>query len=230
MSSRSPDTARAAPDQEPLALIVIDAQVDFLGMCEAGSVDTCSADDALQGIVRLVQAARAAGHHVIFTQEVHRPELVDFGRELDGDEPVHCLEGAPGTELVGRLQPAAAEWTITKRRYSAFFATDLDLLLRGLGVRTIVVCGYLTDVCVHYTCVDAHQHDYRVRLVRDACAGSSAPASRATFTAVRYLQRDAIVTVDGVTGALAAPVAAPDANSPPARRPAPAARRTSPRS
>lgn len=200
---------RTAADQEQLALIVIDAQFDFLAMCEAGSADTSSANDALLGIVRLVQAARAAGHHVIFTQEVHRPELVDFGRELDGDEPVHCLEGAPGTELVGELRPAAAEWTIHKRRYSAFFATDLDLLLRGLGVRTIIVCGYLTDVCVHYTCVDAHQHDYRVRLVRDACAGSSAAASRATFAALEYLQRDAIVTVDSVTEAAGAPIAAP---------------------
>jgi biuret amidohydrolase len=187
------------PDQEPLALVVIDAQIDFLAMCEAGSADTCSADAALGGIVRLVEAARVAGHHVIFTQEVHRPELVDFGRELDGNESVHCLEGAPGTELVGELQPATGEWTIRKRRYSAFFATDLDLLLRGLGVRTIVVCGYLTDVCVHYTCVDAHQHDYRVQLVRDACAGSSAAASRATFAAVEYLQHEAIVTVQHFT-------------------------------
>ena len=213
-------------DQKQLALIVIDAQVDFLAMCEAGSADTCSADDALQGIVRLVQAARAAGHHVIFTQEVHRPQLVDFGRELDGDEPVHCLEGAPGTELVGELRPAAAEWTISKRRYSAFFATDLDLLLRGLGVRTIVVCGYLTDVCVHYTCVDAHQHDYRVRLVRDACAGSSSAASRATFAAVEYLQRDAIETVEGVIEAAAASIEAPPGKSSPARRPAAAGRPT----
>lgn len=217
---------RAAADQEPLALIVIDAQVDFLAMCEAGSADTCSANDALQGIVRLVKAARAAGNHVIFTQEVHRPELVDFGRELDGAEPVHCLEGAPGTELVGELRPAAAEWTISKRRYSAFFATDLDLLLRGLGVRTIVVCGYLTDVCVHYTCVDAHQHDYRVRLVRDACAGSSTAASRATFTAIEYLQRDAIVTVDSLSEAAAASIEAPHGASSPARRPAAAGRPT----
>ncbi len=189
----------AAADEQRLALVVIDAQVDFLAMAEAGSTDTCSADDALAGIVRLLRAARATGRPVIFTQEVHRPQLVDFGRELDGEEPVHCLEGAPGTELVRELRPADGEWTIRKRRYSAFFATDLDLLLRGLGVQTIVACGYLTDVCVHYTCVDAHQHDYRIRLARDACAGSSAAASRASFAAVEYLQHGAIVTVDQVT-------------------------------
>lgn len=199
-----------APHEEPTALVVIDAQVEFLQMAEAGSADTCSAREALDGIVRLVRAARAAGRFVIFTQEVHRRQLVDFGRELDGDEPVHCLEGAPGTELVGELRPARGEWTVRKRRYSAFFATDLDLLLRGLGVRTVVACGYLTDVCVHYTCVDAHQHDYRVRLVRDACAGSSAAAARATFAAVEYLQRGSLVTVAQVAGADPAPLASGD--------------------
>lgn len=182
--------------QEPLALVVIDAQVEFLAMCEAGSDDTCDPPQALAGILRLLDWARAGGHRVIFTQEVHRPELVDFGRELDGDEPVHCLEGAPGTELAPELLPASGEWTIHKRRYSAFFATDLDLLLRGLGVRTLVVCGYLTDVCVHYTSVDAHQHDYRIQVVRDACAGSSAAAARASFAAVEYLQHGAVTTVD----------------------------------
>lgn len=188
-------------DLQPLALVVVDAQVEFLAMCEAGSADTAGAGEALDGILRLVQWARAAGRPVIFTQEVHRTELVDFGRELDGDEPVHCLEGAPGTELVPELRPGPGEWTIRKRRYSAFFATDLDLLLRGLGIRTLVVCGYLTDVCVHYTCADAHQHDYRIALARDACAGSSAAAAGATFAAVEYLQHGAVVTVDGIAGA-----------------------------
>jgi len=185
--------------QEPLALVVIDAQVDFLAMCETGSGDTCDPAEAFDGILRLLDWARAGGHRVIFTQEVHRPELVDFGRELDGDEPVHCLEGAPGTELASELRPAPGEWTIHKRRYSAFFATDLDLLLRGLGVRTLVLCGYLTDVCVHYTSADAHQHDYRIQVVRDACAGSSAAAARASFAAMEYLQHGAVITVDELT-------------------------------
>ncbi|MGI8660767.1 MAG: cysteine hydrolase family protein [Thermoleophilaceae bacterium] len=78
-----------------------------------------------------------------------------FGRELDGDEPVHCVEGTPGAALMPDFHPRAGEHLIRKRRYSAFFMTDLDLLLRGLNVRTVVVCGFLTDVCVHYTCADA---------------------------------------------------------------------------
>jgi len=181
---------------------VIDPQVEFLAMVEEGSTDTCGREDSLRNIERLLTAARTGGLPVIFTQEVHRPELVDFGRELDGEEPIHCIEGAPGTELAPEIGPRDGEWTIRKRRYSAFFSTDLDLLLRGLGTRTIIACGYLTDVCVHYTCADAHQLDYRVLLPRDACAGSSAEASRATFAAVEYLQRGSVISVAGMVARL----------------------------
>lgn len=191
------------------ALLVIDPQVDFLGLVEAGSPQTRGPQDALAGMERLITAARAAGTPVVVTQELHRPGAVDFGRELDGHEPVHCVEGTPGAELVEALRPGPSEHLIRKRRYSAFFATDLDLLLRGLGIDTIVACGLLSDVCVHYTCVDAHQLDLHVHVVPEACAGSSAEASLAAFAAVEYLQRGAILTLDGATGRLAGSAALP---------------------
>lgn len=180
------------------ALLVIDPQRDFLPLTEGGSDHTCHAADALEGVDRLLQAAREQSLPVIFTQEAHRPQRVDFGRELDGREPVHCVEGSPGADFVDGLGPQEGEWTIRKRRYSAFFATDLDLLLRGLDVDTVIACGFLTDVCVHYTCVDAHQLDYRVRVARDACSGSSAPAARAALAAVDYLQSGAVAEAEDI--------------------------------
>jgi len=184
------------------ALLVIDPQVDFLALVEPGGPHTCGADAALAGMERLVAAARSGGTPLVVTQELHRPGRVDFGRELDGEEPVHCVEGTPGAELVEALRPRPGEHLVRKRRYSAFFATDLDLLLRGLGVDTIVACGLLSDVCVHYTSVDAHQLDLRVHVVPEACAGSSAAASLAAFAAVEYLQRDAVVTLEAAVGLL----------------------------
>lgn len=141
------------------------------------------------------------------TQEVHRPDLIDFGRELDGEEPVHCVEGTSGVSLLPDFQPRAGEHLIRKRRYSAFFATDLDLLLRGLGVRTVIVCGFLTDVCVHYTCADAHQLDYCVRLVAEACGGSTLAASEAVFAAVERLQHGALVGLEAACGTVPRAVA-----------------------
>ena len=186
------------------ALLVIDPQVDFLALVEPGGPQTCGAAEAIAGMERLVAAARSGGAPVVVTQELHRPGRVDFGRELDGEEPVHCVEGTPGAVLVEALRPGPGEHLVRKRRYSAFFATDLDLLLRGLGVDTVVACGLLSDVCVHYTCVDAHQLDLRVHVVPEACAGSSAVASLAAFAAVEYLQRGAISTADGAAEVLAA--------------------------
>ena len=82
--------------------------------------------------------------------------------------------------------------------YSAFFGTDLEILLKGLHVDTLYLIGGLTDVCIHYTAVDAHQHDYHIRVVTDAVAGSSEDAHSYALKAIQYLQRDALITVSDI--------------------------------
>ena len=142
---------------------------------------------------------------MIFVQEAHRPDLVDFGRELDGAEDIHCVEGQPGTPLaVEELGILPDDYTIKKRRYSVFFGTDLEILLKGLKADTLILCGGLTDVCVHYTFVDAHQHDYFVRVVEDCVAGSSQAAHEAALRAMEYLQTDAVRGLSDVLSAMAA--------------------------
>jgi biuret amidohydrolase len=146
----------------------------------------------------LVGAARAAGVPVVFIQEVHKPSLVDIGRELDGVEGPHCIEGEDGTELASWLLPRPEEFLIRKRRYSAFFGTELEIVLKAYKAETLILIGGLTDVCIHYTFVDAHQHDYRVRVVQDAVGGSSERAHAAALEAIGYLQRDALVDTSDV--------------------------------
>ncbi len=147
---------------------------------------------------RVVAAARLAAIPVVFFKEAHRPDLVDFGRELDGVEGVHCLEGDEGTELWPTLVPGPGEYGIAKRRYSCFFGTDLEILLKGLGASTLVLIGGLTDVCVHYTFADAHQHDYRVRVVSDCVIGSTQARHEASLSAMEYLQHGACRTTSEV--------------------------------
>ncbi len=143
----------------------------------------------------LIDKARASAIPVIFIQEVHRPDLVDFGRELDGDEDVHCVEGQPGTELaIEEMGILPTDYRIPKRRYSAFFGTDFEILLRGLKVDTLLLVGGLTDVCVHYTFVDGHQSDYFCRVIEDCVAGSSLEAHEAALKAMEYLQTGARCT------------------------------------
>jgi biuret amidohydrolase len=183
------------------ALLVIDVQeCGRQPYDEAGIAMMGGYDERVSRIVAVVDAFRTAGLPVIWSQEVHRPDLADIGRELDGSEGVHCVLGAPGTELVAELQPGPDEHFIQKRRYSVFFGTDLELVLRGMNISTVVLVGMLTDVCVHYTFVDAHQRDFFVRVVTDCVAGSSATAHDAALQAMRYLQRDAWVTCADVVG------------------------------
>ena len=126
-------TARDLIEGRP-ALVVIDIQASTFVHQEVRAIDHMPdyADRMAKAKVA-IDAAREQGIPVIFIQEVHRPDLIDFGRELDGDEDVHCLEDHPNTAI-------AAEQTgflptdihIRKRRYSAFFGTDFEIMLRRL--------------------------------------------------------------------------------------------------
>ena len=148
-------------------------------------------DRLLDNAEKLVGAARQNGIPLVFIQEVHRPDHVDFGRELDGSEDVHCVDGVPSTAIHHRVRPQEGEYHIVKRRYSAFFGTDLEILLRGLKADTLILCGELTDVCVHYTFVDGHQHDYYMRVVEDCVGGSTYARHEASLDAMEYLQTGA---------------------------------------
>jgi biuret amidohydrolase len=176
------------------ALVVIDVQKgELLGESVTGIPVMPGAAERHGRIRELIDAARGGGVPVVFIQEVHKRSGIDFGRELDGAEGPHCIEGEAATDLADGLDPTPDEYLIRKRRYSAFFATELDLVLRSLGAETLILVGALTDVCVHYTAVDAHQHDYRFRVVEDCVGGSSQEAHEAALNAMAYLQRGAVV-------------------------------------
>jgi nicotinamidase-related amidase len=164
--------------------------------------------DRVSRAERLVAAARAANVPVVFFQEVHRPSGVDIGRELDGTEGMHCVEGHPGTELEPSLRPdlggTRPEFHIVKRRYSGFIGTEFDIVLRGLKASTLILIGGLTDVCVHYTFADAHQRDYHVRVVTDCVGGSSQYRHDAALDAMEYLQTGAKRTTDEIVTAFRA--------------------------
>ena len=192
-----------------VALIVVD--ISAAATNGESTLEHVGQEEAVPKAVEVLRAARAVGMPVIHFKEVHRKELVDFGRELDGAEPVHCLETWPGTDYHPDLYPVDGEYPMQKRRYSCFVATDLDLLVRGLKVDTLVLVGAMTNVCVHYTFVDAHQLDYHVHVVEDAVFGSDWDAHHAALRAMEYLQRDARVTAErfvAVAGAAAGAAAA----------------------
>lgn len=186
--------------EEKSALLVIDIQQeDFVEMNES-NLDAPEWE-CIRNAKRVLDVFRAKKLPVIQIKEVHRPDMVDFGRELDGSEDIHCIENSPYTDYAKLTYPVDGEYLISKRRYSAFFGTDLEILLKGLHVDTVYMIGGLTDVCIHYTAVDAHQNDYHIRVVKYAVAGSSDEAHMYALKAIQYLQRDALITTADVESA-----------------------------
>ena len=184
------------------ALIVIDIQK---GSFLAGSISGIPHME--DNVIRLrraktvIDAARESGIPIIFFQEIHRDNLVDFGRELDGTEGIHCLESNPNTEIAANeVGLRTDDYVIQKRRYSCFFGTDFNILLNGLNIDTLILVGGLTDVCIHYTFVDAHQNDYFCRVVGDCVTGSSTQAHDAALSAMEYLQTGAVRSSDEIIG------------------------------
>ena len=153
----------------------------------------------------MVDAAHDNDIPVIFFQEIHRKDLIDYGRELDGSEDIHCLEGKPGTPVAAEeMGMRETDYFIHKRRYSCFFGTELEILLRGLKAETLILVGCLTDVCVHYTFADAHQSDYYCRVAKDCVAGSSQAAHEASLNAMEYLQTGAVLSSEELIAGMAA--------------------------
>ena len=186
------------------ALIVIDIQASTFVPQDVRAIDHMP--DYAERMARArvaIDRARERDIPVIFFQEVHRPDLVDFGRELDGSEDIHCLEDNPNTEVaVEQTGFLPDDYLIKKRRYSCFFGTDFEILLRGLKVDTLLLCGGLTDVCVHYTFVDGHQSDYFCRVIEDCVAGSTEQAHEYALQAMEYLQSGARRSLDEVLDAM----------------------------
>jgi len=189
----TPDNARPMIVGQPV-LVVIDVQKGSF-MDWAPSERLPLLPDRVERMHRvrtLVDAARAADIPVVFFKEVHRPNMIDFGRELDGREDVHCIETSPGTEFaIEELGIIEGDYLLAKRRYSCFYGTELEILLKGLKAQTLILCGGFTDVCVHYTFVDGHQGDYYCRVVEDCVTASSTPAHDAALNAMEYMQTGA---------------------------------------
>jgi nicotinamidase-related amidase len=189
----------------PPCLLVIDVQHDF--MDTTGSCYNIGAEHTVAPTAKLIATFRAHGLPVIFTREVHRPNLIDAGLEADPHYhvPPHTVEGTIGVEIVDSLAPRPGEFVVDKRRYSCFLGTELDLLLKGFRTETLVICGVSSDVCVHWTAGEAWQRDYHVRVVEDCTAGTSVDDHDASMLILRNLcSGGRKIVSDDILSALAA--------------------------
>jgi nicotinamidase-related amidase len=141
------------------ALLVIDMQLFFLD--PASPSFTCGGLAILPMLEKIIHAFRQAGRPVIFTRHVHHPDHLDSGIMGWWWEGI-CIEGSPESEIHQDIYPKSNEKVIFKHRYSAFYNTDLETVLRCQQVEDIVITGIMTNMCCESTARDAYYRDYRV--------------------------------------------------------------------
>jgi biuret amidohydrolase len=178
------------------ALLIIDMQRDFLdpaGYVAQTGVDVSILRQTIAPVRRLLAAARSANIKVIHTREGHRPDLSDLnavkqrrawraGAPIGSVGPLGRLlvRGEPGHAIIEELAPWPGEPVIDKPGFGAFYATDLELLLRTAGITALVIAGVTSDICVNSTLREAVDRGFDCTVVADASAAGS-PAVHAAM-------------------------------------------------
>ncbi len=154
------------------AMIVVDMQNDFVA--PGAPMETPAARAMVPKLAEALQICRSAGIKVIFTAHVHRRDGSDMGLFDDMHPPIASraalVDGTHGVEIYPELAPQPGEHIIKKHRYSGFFGTDLDIILREWGIDTVIISGTTTENCCHATARDAMFRNYRVVFLSDATA------------------------------------------------------------
>lgn len=177
----------SAIDPKTCALLVIDELGDPTGGPLEGVLLP-----AIRNTARLAGAARAAGVPVIYTNDAHIPGL-DRELELWGE---HGIAGTPEAQTSPLLNPQEGDFTIEKRRYSAFFQTGLRLLLDELGAKTLICTGMDTNICVRHTVADAYFNNYGIVVAADATATFLVGNQEEGLEYLKTCYAAAIVTTD----------------------------------
>jgi nicotinamidase-related amidase len=189
-------------DSRHTALVVVDMQRDFCipgGAFDKLGVDISMYPPMIPRLARLIEGARAAGAPVIYIQMTvlpgrrsESPAQIRFNLRLhlgaDGVvEPLsYTPDGSVGQEVIPELAPQDGDWIVKKYRSSAFWGTNLDMLLRSNGIKSIVVSGCTTEGCVESTARDGLFADYYVVIAEDCVASDDRAQHDASLLLMRH--------------------------------------------
>lgn len=174
------------------AVLVIDVINDFV----TGVLGSERAAAIVPKIRDFLDQARNVRLPVIYISDSHLPEA---DREFDL-WPAHAVEGTWGAQVVEEIKPEEGDYHLLKRRYSCFYATGLDALLRELGVGTVILTGLVTNICVQHTAADAFFRGYRVVVPRDCVEAPTDEAQRSSLGYMEEMYKAEITTSEALIG------------------------------
>lgn len=166
------------------ALLIIDMQNAFVH--ERGSIYLPAARKIIPVINAVATAFRQAGRAVIFTRHAEDPAGANAGLMREWWGPTSPQEGTWDAELFAGLTRAPGDQVVSKIRYNAFLATDLEQRLRQAGVADVVIAGVMTNLCCETTAREAFMRDYRVFFLADATAAPTREMHRASLLNLAY--------------------------------------------
>jgi nicotinamidase-related amidase len=180
---RSRNVHRMELEVEKSALLVVDMQNFFLRPSSPAFL--CAGQAILPNVTRLIGVARSAAVPVIYTAHVHHPGKIDAGI-LGWWWSEMCIEGSEESRIHSEIEPQQGEKIVYKHRYSAFYNTDLETVLRCTGVQDLVVSGVMTNICCESTAREAYSRDYRTFFLADATATSAEEMHLASLLNLAY--------------------------------------------
>ncbi len=198
---------------EHTALILIDYQNEFCheeGVFSKAGFDITPLRAIEPKIFRLLNGARRAGTRIVWVRNAYStknnyylsPVFIEQAtRRWDGryvTVPV-CAPGSWGQDFYGRVRPESDEVIVTKHRFDAFIGTDLDIILRAESIKTVLICGVTTNICVESTVRHAFFLDYYVIVPSDAVAHWDKSAHEAALSNIDYGYGQ-LTTVEEVLG------------------------------
>lgn len=168
---------RKRVDVREAALIVVDVQNDFChseGVLAKRGADIALIQEMASNLVSLIGEARTFSLPIIYIRNHHDhwTDSPSWKKRQQGKGLAICRTGSWGAEFY-KVSPLPEERVITKHRYSAFIGTDLDLILRSRGIRSLLLTGVATNVCVESTAREAFMRDYQLVLIKDCLAAMS---------------------------------------------------------
>ncbi|MGE8077360.1 cysteine hydrolase family protein [Peribacillus loiseleuriae] len=163
-------------DMKKTALLLIDLQK------ESGTSNVVGMNDIVKNAKTLVSICRQQGIPIIYTRHISREDGIGLANKEpvnENGEPIYYHSGMDTIEIIDEIKPQENDIIVDKYRYSGFYESSLDLMLKSLDIKHLIVGGVLTDCCVLATVLDAYYRDYQVNLVKDICGTTTIGAHMA---------------------------------------------------
>jgi nicotinamidase-related amidase len=179
---------------ENAVVVIIDMLNDFV----TGKLENKRAERIIPSLKRLIEAARENDVPVIYSNDAHRAEDWEV-TEKWGD---HAFEGTKGAEVIAELAPAKKDYIIEKRTYSSFYETNLDRLLKNLykgkGVKTVILGGMHTHICIRHMAADSFFRGYKIVVAEDGVEAFTQEYHEQGLKYLAYVYNAKIMPVDKI--------------------------------